>query len=382
MDFELTDEQTMLRDMARKFAEQEIKSVIKEYDEQEKFPFEIVKKMASLGLCGTAIPQQYGGLGVDYVTHTLITEQLAHGSYEIAASMGGGLLPGTPIVTAGTETQKQKYLPGLCSGGIFCASAAEPNAGSDAAAIETTAVLDGDEWVINGNKAWANLGGVADVWEVLAQTDKSQGARGLALFIVEKGTPGIYTTDIKGRLGQRAGNVATIRLVDCRVPRENVIGDVGRGLGIALRGVEDMRLTIAAASVGMAQSCLDLCIEYAKVRSQFGRRIGSFQLVQGTLADMAMQIDAARYLTYHAAYLKDKKTTHRKEIAFAKLYATEMAVRVTTDALRLHGAYAYTNDMPIERCYRTAIAPTIYGGTSEIQRLTIGRELLDINAFT
>jgi len=383
MDFDLTKEQVMFRDMAREFAEREIKPVIRQYDREERFPDEIYKKMAPLGLLGTVIPEEYGGLGVDYITHALICEQLAQGSYEVAAVVGGGVLPGIPILKFGTEAQKQKYLPALCNGEkLFCVSAVEPNSGSDPGAIETTAVLDGDEWVINGTKTWATTGGIADVIMVLVQADKSKGAGGLTVFLVEKGTPGVSTNDIKHKLGQRASNAAQIRFVDCRIPRENLLGEVGKGLTISLTGIGDMRYTIAASTVGMAQSCLDACVSYAKQRQQFNRPIGSFQLVQGMLADMAVQIEAARYLVYHAGYLKDKGLPNRKEVAIAKLFATEMAVRITTEAIRLHGAYGYTDDLPIERYHRTSIGATIYGGTSEIQRLTIGRELLDISAFT
>jgi alkylation response protein AidB-like acyl-CoA dehydrogenase len=383
VDFELTKEQIMFRDMAREFAEREIRPSIREHDRNETFFQDIFDKMGPLGLCGTVLPQEYGGLEVDYITHAIICESLGWGSYEVAAQIGGGLLPGMPILKFGTEEQKQKYLPPLCKGEqVFSVVAVEPNTGSDPSSTETTAVLDGDEWVINGTKTWATLGNVADVIEFLAQTDKSKGSGGLALFILEKGTPGAFITGIKHKMGQRAGGAAQIRFVNCRIPKENLIGEIGQGLRASITGISDMRYTIAASSVGMAQSCLDICIDYAKQRIQFGKPIGSFQLIQGIIADMAVQIEAARQLVYHTGYLKDKGLPYRKELAIAKLYSTEMAIRVTNDAIRLHGAYGFTDDLHLERCHRTSIGPTIYGGTSEIQRLSIGRELLDINAFS
>ena len=383
MDFELTKEQIMFRNMAREFVKREVThEELREYDRQEKDNPILRKKCGDIGFLGMLIPKEYGGLGLDYLTTTVVIEELGKAHYELGSSVGAAALCGTPILLGGTEAQKRKYLPWLISGEkVFCVAANEANAGSDGSAIETTAVLVGDEWVINGTKTFIASGGVADVIELFAQTDKSKGYKGQAIFIVERQTPGVYINEIKHMLGQRSASQANIRLVDCRIPKENLMGELGKGLRLALSGISDMRWGIAAATVGMAQDCLDRCINYVQTRHQFGRAIGSFQLVQGILADMATEIEAARYLTYHLAYLKDNKLPHRKETSMAKPYATEMAMRVTAAAIHLHGAYATTDDLPLEERYRTAILPTIYGGTSEMHRLFIGRELTGIDAI-
>ncbi len=382
MNFELSQEQVMFRDMARKFAEREMLPTLKEYERQHKINYDVIKKMASLGLIGVHIPQEYGGLGLDYTTSAIIWEQLGWASWaQTLMSVGHGVLCGTITFNVASEEQKQKYLPPLCRGEIFMAVAAvESNAGSDAAAIETTAVLDGEQWVINGTKLFISHGSVADVVFVLAQTDKSKGTRGLALIAVDKGTPGFSSSEIE-MVGDWTSDVASLRFTDCRVPKENLIGQIGRGLQNSLTGIDTARLFLSAMGIGMSQSCLDACIKYAKERYQFGKPIASFQLVQEVIARMQAEIEASRWQVYYAAELKSKGAPHTKELSAAKWLATELAVRVSAEAIRLHGAYGCTDDFPVEHHYRDAVLSTILGGTTEIHKLTIGRELLDINAM-
>lgn len=382
MNFELTEEQVMLRNMARKFAEQEMIPTLKEYERQRKINYDIIKKMAPLGLLGIHIPQEYGGAGLDYTSAAIIWEQLSQASWtQTLISLGAGVLPGTIIMNVASEEQKQRYLPPLCRGEIIMAGAAvEPNAGSDATAIETTAVLDGNEWLINGTKNFISHGGIADVVLVLVQTDRSKGTRGLALIAVDKGAPGFSSVAVE-MVGDRAGDVSNLGFVDCRVPKDNLIGQIGRGLQNSLIGIDTARLFIAAGCIGMAQSCLDACIKYARERYQFGKPIASFQLVQEVIARMAAEIEAIRWQVYYVAELKNKGLPHSKELSSAKWLASELAVRVSAEAIRLHGAYGCTDDFPVEHHYRDAILSTILGGTTEIHKLTIGRELLGINAL-
>jgi len=382
MNFELTEEQIMFRDMARKFGKREMLPTLKDYERQRKVNYDVIKKMGSLGLIGAHIPQEYGGLGLDYTTAAIIWEQLSWASWTQALiSQGHGVLAGTMIANVATEEQKQKYLPPMCRGEMIIAVATvEPNAGSDAAAIETRAVLNGDDWVINGGKNFISAGGIADVTLVLVQTDKSKGTRGLALIAVDKNTPGFSKSDVE-MVGDRAGDLANLGFSDCRVPRENLVGQIGRGLQNSLIGIDTARLFIAAGAIGMAQSCLDACIKYAKERYQFGKPIASFQLVQEAIARMEAETEAIRWLVYYAAELKTKGLPHTKELSSAKWLATELAVRVSAEAIRLHGAYGCTDDFPVEHHYRDAMLSTILGGTTEIHKLIIGRELLGINAM-
>jgi butyryl-CoA dehydrogenase len=281
MNFELNEEQVMFRDTVRKFARQEMLPTLREYERQRKMNHDVIKKMASIGLIGAHLPQKYGGLGLDYSTAAIIWEQLCWASWtQTLASIGQGILAGTILMNVANEEQKQKYLPAICRGELIIAVAAvEPNAGSDAAAIETTAVLDGDDWLINGGKNFISHGGIADVVFVLVQTDKTKGNRGLALIAVDKDAPGFSKSEVE-MVGSRAGDLANLGFSDCRTPKENVIGQVGRGLQNALVGIDTARLFVSSGCIGMAQSCLDSCIKYSKERRQFGKPIASFQLVQ------------------------------------------------------------------------------------------------------
>lgn len=382
MNFELSEEQIMFRDMVRKFAKQEMLPTLKDYERQRKVNYDVIKKLASLGLIGAHIPQEYGGLGLDYTTSAIIWEQLSWASWtQTLTSVGQCVLAGTILTKAASDEQRQKYLPPLCRGEMIIAMAAvEPDAGSDATAIETSAVLDGDDWVINGGKNFISHGSIADVVLVLLQTDKAKGAKGMAVIAVDKDATGFSSHEVE-MVGDRAGDIANLGFSDCRVPKGNLIGEVGRGLQNSLAGIDTARLFIAAGGVGMAQSCLDASIKYAKERHQFGKPIASFQLVQETIARMQAEISAIRWQVYYAAELKSQGKPHGKELSAAKWLATELAVRVSSEAVRLHGAYGCTDDFPVEHHYRDSVLSTILGGTTEMHKLLIGRELLDINAM-
>jgi alkylation response protein AidB-like acyl-CoA dehydrogenase len=383
MDFELTEEQSMLQDMAKQFAEREMLPTIRDYERQHKMNYGLIKKMADQGLLAVHMPAEYGGGGLDYVSAVLVWEQLTRISWtQTLASLGYMPLAGTIIVEAGSEEQKQKYLPPLCSGDIVVATAAvEPNVGSDAASIETTAHLDGDYWIINGSKNFITFSGIADVVFVLATTDKSKGTKGIVLIAVDKDTPG-YTKTPAQMVGGWTMDMCNINFSDCRVPRENIIGEVGRGLQNNLVGIDSARLFVATSALGVSQGCLDACVKYSLERSQFGNPLASYQLIQETIARMSAEIQAIRWQVYYSAYLKSKKLPHTKELSAAKWLASELAVKTSAEAIRLHGAYGCTDDFPVERHYRDSVLTTILGGTTEMHKLMIGRSLTGINAIS
>jgi alkylation response protein AidB-like acyl-CoA dehydrogenase len=384
MDFQLNEEQKMFQDMARKFAEREILPTLKENVREDKFDPKIIKKLASQGLLAPHLPQEYGGLGLDYLTSAIIWEQLCWASLAITqAATSGPIQPGTNLLDAGSEEQKSKYLPPVCSGdSILVGAVVEPNAGSDSSRIETSAVRKGDRWVINGNKIFITNGEIGDVILVIAQTDKTQGMKGLATFIIERGTPGFSSTPLKGKLGWRGGSEGNLRFVDVEVPLENKVGETGRALRNALRGIDTARLFLAVGCVGIAQSCLDSCVKYAKERVQFGKPIGGHQLVQGVIADMAMKIEAARWLAYRVADMKSRGIRHIKEMSCAKYFSTEMALWVASQAVKIHGAFGTVDDYPVGHHYQDAVVATILGGTAQMHQLTIGQQLLGMAAFT
>jgi len=384
MDFELTEEQVMFRDMARKFAEQEILPTLKENERQEKFDVGIIKKMASQGLLAPHMPREYEGLGLDYVTSAIIWEQLCWGSLAVTQAASSGVIqPGTNLLDAGSEEQKQKYLPPVCRGDMVLSGAVvEPNAGSDSSMIETTAVHKGERWVINGSKIFITNGEIADIILFIAQTDKSKGIGGLASFIVERGTPGLSSVPVTGKIGWRGGSEGNIRFTDMELPPENQISPPGRALRDALRGIDTARLFLAAGCVGVAQSCLDASMKYAKERIQFGKPIGGHQLIQGLIADMATRIEAARWLTYRVADMKSRGIRHIKEMSYAKYFSTETALWVASQAVKIHGSFGTIDDFPVGHHYRDAIVATILGGTAQIHQLTIGQQLLEMAAFT
>jgi len=384
MNFEFSEEQIMFRDMARKFAEQEILPNLKENERQEKFDIGLIKKMGDVGLLAPHLPQEYGGLGLDYITTCIIWEQLCWASLAVTqAASSGPIQPGTNLLDAGTEEQKKKWLPPVCKGDkILAGAVVEPNAGSDSSRIETMAVRDGNYWVLNGNKIFITNGAEADVAIVVAQTDKSKGVRGLASFLVEKGTPGYSSIAQIGRISWRGGSEGMMRFTDCKIPLENQISEAGRGLRDALRGIDTARLFLAAGAVGVAQSCLDASIKYAKERVQFGKPLGGHQLIQGTIAEMATKIEAARWLTYYVADLKSRGVRHIKEMSYAKYFATESALWITAEAVKIHGSFGTFDDYPVGHHYQDIITATILGGTGNIHKLTVGQRLLEMPAFT
>ncbi len=383
MDFDYTEEQAMIRTMARDFAEKEVAPVARDINREERFPKELVKKMGEMGFMGLDLPSKYGGGDADYVSYCVMLEELGRVDLGTAITVSSHLsLGGGTIEQWGNEEQKKKYLPKIVTGEIITAFATtEPNVGSDISSIETIATLQGNEWVLNGSKMWISNGGVAGICIIIAQTDKSQGGRGLAAFIVERGTPGFTTVDIHNKLGSRSSNTAELIFEDCHVPQENVLGPIGKGTSVALSAFDRARLGVAARSVGVAQGCIDASVAYAKDRKQFGKSIGSFQLIQELIADMTVETEAARLLVYRAAVLKDKGDPATVQTSMAKYYASEIAFKAANKALQIHGSYGYTDDFPVERFLRDVRASSILEGTSQMHKLIIGRAMTGLNAF-
>jgi butyryl-CoA dehydrogenase len=383
MDFTLTKEQEMFRDMAREFAEREIAPSAQERDRAERFFPEIMQKMADQGFFAIKVPQEMGGLGMDWTTMGLVAEQLAAVDFSVALTFYiQTSLEIMPILLAGTDEQKQQFIPDLMTGKkIACLAAVEPNAGSDATSVQTSAVLDGNEWILNGNKSWITNATVSDYSVVLAQTDKSLGNKGIATFIVENGTPGYSKTKIGHKLGCRSSDTGQLFFRDCRIPKGNLLGKVGKGMGTALQCIEFTRFGISCMAVGVTQACIDASIKYALERKQFGRPIGSNQLIQEQIADMIVNNEASRLLSYHVADMKDKGITSTRETGIAKYHNMDVAMKATRAAIEIHGAYCLTDDFPIERFYRDMTGPLIFGGTANVQRLVIGRFALGIDAF-
>jgi butyryl-CoA dehydrogenase len=384
MDFDLTEEQKMIQETIRKFADEEIAPFDGENDKKARFPQEIFQKLAELGFMGTPIPEEYGGAGFDFISHAIVAEEIGRvdsslrGTYSVQVS-----LVELPLNKYGNEDQKRKYLTKLTSGEwIGCFGLTEPNAGSDPASMISTAREDGDHYVLNGQKTWITNAGLAEVAIVYAKTNPEAGAKGITAFIVERGFPGFSTRDLHDKLGLRASNTGEIFLEDCRVPKENILGEINRGFKVALGTLDFGRYTVAAGCVGLAQGCIDICKEYAKQRSQFGKSIASFQLVQQMIADMVVECEAGRLLVYRAGHLKNKGLPNTRETSIAKYYCSEMANRVAYKAIQIHGGYGFSGEYDVERFYRDARINTLYEGTSQIQQLIIGAYELGIRAFT
>lgn len=377
MKFELTDEQKMLQSMVRDFAVNEVEPTAAERDEEERFDREIFDKMAELGLTGIPWPEEYGGSGMDYVSYVIAVEELSR----VCASTGVTLsahvsLASWPIYKYGTEEQKQKYLRRLAEGSAIGAFAlSEPGAGSDVASMKMTAKKDGDDYVLNGNKVWITNGGVADIYVVFAKTDPDAKHRGISAFIVEKGTEGFSFGKKEKKLGIRSSPTTELIFENCRIPKENLLGEEGEGFKIAMTTLDGGRSGIAAQAVGIAQGALDAAIAYAKEREQFGKPIAHQQGISFKLADMATEVEAARLLTYRAAWLESQGLPYGEASAMAKLFAGDTAMRVTVEAVQIFGGYGYTKEYPVERYMRDAKITQIYEGTNEIQRLVIGRAL-------
>lgn len=378
MQFGLSKEHTMLREMYRKFAEQEVKPLAKEIDEEERFPEETVVKMVKAGFMGIPFPKALGGEGGDNLGYAMAVEELSRVCGTTGVILSAHVsLGATPIYEFGTDEQRQKYLVPLANGeklGAF--GLTEPNAGTDAGAQQTTAVLDGDHYIINGSKIFITNGIYADTYIVMAMTDKSQGVKGISAFIMEKGTPGFTFGPKEKKLGIRGSATCELIFDNVRVPKENLLAKEGHGFKIAMKTLDGGRIGIASQALGIAQGALDATVAYTKERKQFGRSISQFQNTQFQLADMATKIEAARLLVYKAAWCKDQGMSYSKEAAMAKLYASETAMEVTTKAVQLHGGYGYTREYEVERMMRDAKITEIYEGTSEVQRMVISAALL------
>ncbi|HID71780.1 MAG TPA: acyl-CoA dehydrogenase [Thermoplasmata archaeon] len=377
MDFQLTEEQKLVQQTAREFAENEIKPIAAEYDERQEFPWGTVKKLGKLGFMGIIIPEEYGGAGLDYISYVLAVKEISRvcGSHGIIVASHNSLCT-NHIYMAGNQEQREKYLRDLATGKKLGAwGLTEPSAGSDAAGVQTTAVIDGDEWVLNGTKIFITQGSVADVAVVIAVTDKKSRRHRHSAFIVEKGTPGFTVGTKENKLGLRASDTAELVFEDCRIPKENLLGELGMGFRDTLRVLDGGRISIAALALGISQGAIDESIKYAKEREQFGRPISKFQAVSFTIADMVMKQKAAELLTFHAAYLKDKGLPVTQASAMAKVYASEVGMWNCTKAIQIHGGYGYTKDYPVERFFRDIKLCEIGEGTSEIQRLVITRTL-------
>jgi glutaryl-CoA dehydrogenase (non-decarboxylating) len=383
MDFEFTKEQMMFRDMAKEFAEREIAPSARERDREERFFPEIMKKMADQGFFAIMVPQEMGGLGLDWMTMGLVAEQLATVDFSVGLTFFiQTSLEIMPMLLAGTEEQKKKYIPDLMMGKkIGCLAAVEPNAGSDATAVETTALLDGDQWILNGNKTWISNATVSDYCVVLVQTDKSKGTKGIATFIVEKGTLGYSSSKISHKLGCRSSDTGQLFFRDCRIPKSNILGAVGAGMKTALTCIEHTRFGISCLAAGVTQACIDASIRYAQERKQFGKSIGSFQLIQEQIAEMTVGYETSKLLSYRVAWMKDKGMSCTRETGIAKYNNMDVVMKATRAAIEIHGAYSLTDDFNIERFYRDMTGPLIFGGTSNVQRLVIGRFALGLDAF-
>ena len=377
MDFQLTEQQKLFKKTVREFAEKEIKPLASKIDKEEYFPWEMYKKMGKLGLMGMTVPKKYGGAGIDKICYMTALEEISRvcGSSGLSVEAHNSLGIGH-IYEKGTEEQRKKYLPKLLHGEALAAWAlTEPNAGSDAASLQTTAVLDKDEWVINGTKQFITSGDIAAVTTVMAKTDKALGAKGISAFIVEKDNPGFTIGVLEDKLGLRGSRTAELIFEDCRVPKDNLLGEKNLGFVGAMTILDRGRTAIGAMAVGIAQGALDESLAYAKQREQFGKPIGKNQAIQWMIADMATTIDAARLLVMRAAYLEEKGLPFSIEASMAKLYASEIAMKATRDAIQIHGGHGYMRDLPLERFYRDIKLTQIGEGTSEVQRMVIAKRL-------
>ncbi|SRR5579885_635953 len=378
MNFGITEAQQQLKKAVREFAEAEIRPHVMEWDESQHFPVDVFRKLGNLGVLGAVFPEDLGGAGYSYVDYAAIVEELARVDPSIALSAAAHVsLCTNHIYTAGSDEQKRRYIPKLASGEwIGCWSLTEPEVGSDAGGTRTSAVHEGDCWVLNGTKTFTTNAHVADVCVAMAVTDRSASSHGISAFIVEKGTPGFRFGRKENKLGMRCSPTGEVLFADCRLPASQLCGQPGEGFIDSLRILDGGRISIAALAVGIAQGAYEAALRYSKQRKQFGRFISEFQAIQHKLADMATEIEAARLLTQRAAWMKDSGASVNKESSMAKLFASETAVRVANEAVQIHGGYGFIKDYPVEKFYRDAKLCTIGEGTSEIQKLVIARQLL------
>jgi len=378
MEFSFSEELLEIKRIVREFAEKEIRPHVMEWDEKQIFPIDVLKKLGQLGFLGVLIPTEYGGAGLGYTEYVTIVEELSRvdGSIGISVAAHNSLCTGH-IHTCGTEDQRRRFVVPLAKGEKIGAwSLTEPEAGSDAGGTQTVARLDGDHWILNGQKTFTTHGNYGDICVAMAVTDKSAGHHGISAFILEKGMPGFFPGKKENKLGLRASDTSTVVFEDCRVPQANLLGEPGEGFIDALKILDGGRISIAALGVGMAQGAYEAALHYAKQRKQFGRPIAEFQAIQFKLADMATEIDAARLLTHRAAWMKQQGMQTTAHASMAKLYAGEVAVRVANECVQVHGGYGFIKEYPAEKFYRDVKLCTIGEGTSEIQRLVIAREIL------
>ena len=378
MNYFLTEEQQMIKELSARIADEKIAPVAIQYDEEGIFPHDIIKILADADLCGVYIPEEYGGLGGGILEMVLVVEELSRACGGISLAFAGTGLGTFPIILFGNEDQKKKYLPDIAAGKKLAAfGITEANAGSDAAGIQTTAVIDGDEYVLNGTKQWITNGGEAEVYTVIACTNRSRGARGFSAFIVEKGTPGFSFGKKENKMGIRASSTRELVFENCRIPRENLLSREGMGFIVAMKTLDRTRPGVAAQALGIAQGAFEDAVKYSKQRVQFSQPISSFQAVQHILADMAIQIEAARSLVYQTCrYIDSGAKEFSKESAMCKVFASDTAMKVTTDAVQVLGGYGYMKEYPVEKRMRDAKITQIYEGTNQIQRNVIALELI------
>ncbi len=379
MNFELTPEQKQIQMRARQFAEEEVAPIAREADETGEFPAHLVRRMGELGFLAGPIEPEYGGAGMDYLSFALVYEELGR----VDSSIRGFLAVHASLVSLclrdwGTTEQKRRYLPRLATGELIgCYCLTEPKAGSDVAGMESTVREEEDSYILNGEKIWITNGNIADVALVFASRDRSARHRGICAFIIETDTPGFRREKMTGKeLGHRASDHAHIILEECRVPKNALLGEPGQGFKVAMSALDHGRLGVAAGGLGVAQACLDASVSFVRQRRQFGQRIGDFQMIQATIADMTAEVEAARLLVYRAAWLKQQGLPTTRETSIAKLFATEAAVQAASEAVLIHGGRGYSNDYPVERYYRDIKGLQIYEGTSHIQRIVIARDVI------
>jgi len=383
MDFDLTDEQRLIRDTAREFTDNEIVERARENARNHHFDLELVKKIADQGYLGAIVPREYGGAGLGYIDYGLVVEEIGRGcsSVRTVISVQTSLVC-SAILKWGTEEQKRHYLPKLCSGEwLGCFGLTEPDTGSDAANQRTRATKTADGWSINGAKMWISMGNYAKLALIFAQTDPAKGHRGLACFLVDTEQPGYAAQTIEHKMGLHASDTASISLDEVKAGPDDVLGEIGDGFKVAMSALDSGRFSVAAGCVGICRGCVEESVKYAKEREQFGRPIASFQLVQAMIADMVLKTDASRMLVWRAGFLKDQNRPNTLETSVAKLHATEAAVECANTAIQVHGGAGYVDDHPVERYFRDVRVTTLYEGTSQIQKLIIGRAMTGINAL-
>jgi alkylation response protein AidB-like acyl-CoA dehydrogenase len=383
VDFDLTEQQQQIRKLARDFCDAEVAPNARELDKSEAFPDELVPKLFEMGFLGITVPEQYQGLGLDYLSYGLVTEELGRSDASIRSLVSVSVgLACTCLLNWGTDEQKSEWLPRLTSEGLGAFGLTEPNAGSDPAAMTTSAIRDGGDWILNGSKMWITNGSRGILTVVFAQTGQDLGAKGITAFLVPQDSAGYEGNAIHGKLGLRAGDTAEVVLTDVRVPDRMRLGDVGEGLKIAFNALDSGRFSLAAGATGISQACLEAALRYADERIQFGRKISGFQLVQQLISEIYLDLEASRALYWKVAWRHDKGERHTVESSVAKTFCSEAAVRNADRAVQVHGGYGYSDEYPVGRYLRDARVTTLYEGTSQIQRLLLGRHLTGENAFT